>query len=212
MKSSQFSSSKLLPASEYALIVGAGATAAVSIAAQQIAVASLPLTTLVALGLLNRYRLDQRLQDSEPEGTALEESAHRARAMPQRVTAQPQPDAVSALPQTAALATSVRFSDQRQYIHETLAKKLQAQGDFAAIQQSSLQKIGAHLKQIRQEKSLSLDDIYQQTFVQPYTLRAIESGHLRQLPEPFYIRAFIKKYASALGIDGAALAADFPTP
>ncbi len=213
MKTPQFSGSKLPPSSEYALILGAGATAAISIAAQQVAVATLPVTTLVALGLLNRYRLDQRLQDSETEGFTLEESTPRpAPAAPQRVTSQPRPDAISARPQTAATpAPSARFSEQRHYIHETLAKKLQARADFAAIQQASLQKVGAYLQQIRQEKALSLDDVYQQTFIQPYTLKAIESGNLQQLPEPFYIRAFIQKYASALGLEGASLAADFPT-
>ncbi|PSR15626.1 hypothetical protein C8255_22115 [filamentous cyanobacterium CCP3] len=210
MKTPQFSGSKLPPSSEYALILGAGATAAISIAAQQVAVATLPVTTLVALGLLNRYRLDQRLQDSETEGFTLEESTPRsAPATPQRVTAQPRPDVISARPQTAA--ASARFSDQRHYIHETLATKLQAKADFAAVQQASLQKVGAYLQQIRQEKALSLDDVYQQTFIQPYTLKAIESGNLKQLPEPFYIRAFIQKYASALGLEGASLAADFPT-
>ncbi|MGG6241678.1 helix-turn-helix domain-containing protein [Nodosilinea sp. AN01ver1] len=213
MKTPQFSGSKLPPSSEYALILGAGATAAISIAAQQVAVATLPVTTLVALGLLNRYRLDQRLQDSESEGFTLEAATPRpAPSTPQRVTAQPRPDAISARPQTgAASAPSARFSDQRHYIHETLAKKLQARADFAAIQQASLQKVGAYLQQIRQEKALSLDDIYQQTYIQPYTLKAIETGNLKQLPEPFYIRAFIQKYASALGLEGASLAADFPT-
>ncbi|MGB3308924.1 MAG: helix-turn-helix domain-containing protein [Nodosilinea sp.] len=213
MKTPQFSGSKLPPSSEYALILGAGATAAISIAAQQVAVATLPVTTLVALGLLNRYRLDQRLQSGETEGFTLEESTPRpAPAAPQRVTAQPRPDAISAQPQTAATpAASARFSDQRHYIHETLARKLQVKADFAAIQQASLQKVGAYLQQIRQEKALSLDDIYQQTFIQTYTLRAIESGNLQQLPEAFYIRAFIQKYASALGLEGATLAADFPT-
>ncbi|MBE9108041.1 hypothetical protein IQ273_01195, partial [Nodosilinea sp. LEGE 07298] len=90
MKTPQFSGSKVPPSSEYALILGAGATAAISIAAQQVAVATLPVTTLVALGLLNRYRLDQRLQDSETEGFTLEASTPRpAPATPQRVTAQP---------------------------------------------------------------------------------------------------------------------------
>lgn len=214
MKTPHFSVSKLPPASEYALIIGAGATAAMSMAAQQVAVATLPVTTLVALGLLNRYRLDQRLQDSEPGGPTVEESISRQAPMvPQRVTAQPRPDAISARPQVATTPTnSARFSDQRAYIHDTLAKKLQAKADFAAVQQASLRKVGAYLQQIRQEQALSLEEVYQRTFIQPYTLRAIETGNLQQLPEPFYIRAFIQKYASALGLEGATLAADFPMP
>ncbi|MGB3201734.1 MAG: helix-turn-helix domain-containing protein [Nodosilinea sp.] len=213
MKTPPFSGSKLPPASEYALIVGAGATAAASIAAQQVAIATLPLTTLVALGLLNRYRLDQRLQAGEPEGLTLEEATSRpAPFAPQRVTAQPRPDAISARPQTAASpALSAQFSSQRYPVHETLANRLQAKADCLARQQASLQTVGAYLQQIRQEQSLSIEDVYQQTFIQPYTLRAIEAGNLRQLPEPFYIRAFIQKYASALGLEGTTLAADFPT-
>lgn len=214
MKTPHFSGSKLPPASEYALIIGAGATAAMSMAAQQVAVATLPVTTLVALGLLNRYRLDQRLQDSETSGPTLEEATHKqAPVAPQRVTAQPRPDAISARPQVATTpTTSARFSEQRAYIHDTLAKKIQAKADFAAVQQASLKKVGAYLQQTRQEQSLSLEDVYQRTFIQTYTLRAIETGNLKQLPEPFYIRAFIQKYASALGLEGAALAADFPMP
>jgi hypothetical protein len=213
MKTPQFSGSKLPPASEYAVILGAGATAAASIAAQQVAMATLPVTTLVALGLLNRYRLDQRLQDSEPSGPIIEEATARsAPGGPQRVTAQPRPDAISARPQVTANPTATaRFSSQRDYIHESLAKKLQAKADFAAIQQASLQSVGAHLQQVREEKALSLEDIYQRTFIQTYTLRAIETGNLGQLPEAFYIRAFIQKYASALGLEGDALAAGFPT-
>lgn len=182
-------------------------------AAQQVAVATLPVTTLVALGLLNRYRLDQRLQSSEPEGPTLGEATARSTpAAPQQVTAKPRPDAISAQPQASPMpSTAARFSQRRDYIHETLAAKLQAKADFVAQQQASLAKIGAFLQQIRQEQSLSLEDIYQRTFIQPYTLKAIEAGVLRQLPEPFYIRAFIQKYASSLGLEGAALAADFPT-
>ncbi|TVQ14045.1 MAG: hypothetical protein EA368_01490 [Leptolyngbya sp. DLM2.Bin27] len=211
MKTPRFSGSQLPPASEYAVILGAGATAAASIAAQQVAMATLPVTTLVALGLLNRYRLDQRLQESETEGTTVEEATARSAAVgPQRVTAQPQPDAISTRPRVAPTAAAARFSEQRDYIHESLAKKLQVKADFAAIQQASLQKIGAQLRQTREEKALDLNDIYQQTFIQPYTLKAIETGNLKQLPEAFYIRAFIQKYASALGLEGTALAADFP--
>lgn len=194
------------------MILGAGATAAASIAAQQVAVATLPVTTLVALGLLNRYRLDQRLQDSEAPGPTVEEATARsAVGGPQRVTAQPRPDAISAQPQVGAAPPAARFSEHRDYIHATLANKLQAKADFEAVQQASLQKIGADLRHRREEKGLSLNDIHQQTFIQPYTLKAIEAGNLHQLPEAFYIRAFIQKYASALGLEGAVLAASYPT-
>ncbi|NMF82276.1 helix-turn-helix transcriptional regulator [Nodosilinea sp. P-1105] len=212
MTNPQPSKPKLTPASEYALIVGAGATAAVSIAAQQVAAASLPITTLVALGLLNRYRLDQRLQDSQPVGQPLETASPKLTPpAPQRGTASPRPDRQAHRPQTVAAPTpAARFSHRRDYIHESLAVKLQAQADVVARQQASLQRVGADLKQHRQAQGWSVDDVYQQTFIQPYTIKAIETGNLSQLPEPFYIRAFLQKYAVALGLDGAIIADQFP--
>jgi cytoskeletal protein RodZ len=205
MKNPQFSGPKLTPASEYALIVGAGATAAVSIAVQQVAVASLPLTTLVALGLLNRYRLDQQLEASETETTA---SLTTSKPPPsaQRVTRRPSPSG----PQPVATPVTARFSDRRDYIHPTLARKLQDKADTVARQQASLQKVGADLRKIRHDQGLTPEDLYQRTFIQPYTLKALEAGNLRQLPEPFYICSFLKKYADALGLDGQAVADQFP--
>lgn len=82
--------SKLSSASEYALIFGAGASAAMSLAAQQVAAASVPVTALVAIGLMNRRRLDRQLQASEPFGPLLEEQSARESASPEaQVTAQP---------------------------------------------------------------------------------------------------------------------------
>jgi cytoskeletal protein RodZ len=46
--------------------------------------------------------------------------------------------------------------------------------------------------------------------VQSRLLRAIEDGNLKQLPEPVYIRGFLKRYASTLGLDGDTVAQAFP--
>ncbi|MGF1568736.1 MAG: helix-turn-helix domain-containing protein [Nodosilinea sp.] len=215
MKSPQFSVSKLPSASEYALIVGAGAGAAMSIAAQQVAVASLPITTLVALGLLNRYRLDQRLSNSELEGQSIQAISSRT-ATSHQVTTQPQPEAstpqlrpVSAAQRSAKTTPPTRSLGHPGYSPDYLRAARDEQA-FVALQKASLQKIGAYLQQVRQEKALSLQDVYDQTFLQPYTIKAIEVGELRSLPEPFYIRAFIQKYASILGLKGSELAAEFP--
>jgi hypothetical protein len=202
---------KLPAVSEYALIVGAGAAAAAGIAAQQVAVATLPVTTLVALGLLNRYRLDQRLQASEPQGPiTTAPTARSTPAAPGRVTAQPQPEAMSSRTHPLSPQPAVRVSPTPSQVHPALARQLQAKTDFEARQRASLRELGAHLRQVREDKALSLEAVYQQTFIQPYNLRAIENGDLKQLPEPFYIRAFIQKYASVLGLEGATLAAGFP--
>jgi len=46
--------------------------------------------------------------------------------------------------------------------------------------------------------------------IQPRVIRAIEAGNLKELPEGVYIRGFLRRYADALGLDGHALASEFP--
>ena len=74
-----------------------------------------------------------------------------------------------------------------------------------------LQEMGSHLRQLRQEQSMSLEEVAAKTKIQMRLLNAIESGQLEQLPEPVYIQGFIKQFADALGINGAAFASSFPT-
>ncbi len=68
------------------------------------------------------------------------------------------------------------------------------------LQRQNLQEIGANLLRIRTEKDLELDAIVAKTQITKRVLIAIEQGHLEDLPEPFYTKALIKKYAKALGI------------
>jgi cytoskeletal protein RodZ len=70
----------------------------------------------------------------------------------------------------------------------------------------NLTEIGSRLQQIRLEKRLSLEEISAQTLIQARLLRAIEQGQLEELPEPFYIKELIKKFANAMSLDGEALA------
>jgi cytoskeletal protein RodZ len=78
-------------------------------------------------------------------------------------------------------------------------------------QAEMLTEIGAYLRYLRQEKALSVEDVASKTMIPLRTLRAIEGGHLDQLPEPVYIQGFIRRYADAIGIDGAEVANAFPT-
>jgi cytoskeletal protein RodZ len=73
-----------------------------------------------------------------------------------------------------------------------------------------LGQIGDYLRQVREESFLSLEEMAVRTLIQPRLLRAIEAGTLQQLPEPVYIQGFIRRYAEALGLDGAQLAEAFP--
>jgi cytoskeleton protein RodZ len=58
------------------------------------------------------------------------------------------------------------------------------------------------LKRAREEKRVSLADIADRTLINIRHLEAIERGDTAILPEA-YVRAFIKEYASAIGLDGA---------
>ena len=68
-------------------------------------------------------------------------------------------------------------------------------------QQQQLKDIGANLNQIRVAHNISLDTVSQQTLISQRLLKAIEVGDITELPEVFYIRALIRKYAQAIGAE-----------
>ncbi|KGX88376.1 helix-turn-helix domain-containing protein [Pontibacillus litoralis] len=61
--------------------------------------------------------------------------------------------------------------------------------------------IGSRLKEAREAKKLSLEDVQQETKIQIRYLQAIEQGDFGIMPGKFYTRAFIKQYAEAVGLD-----------
>lgn len=81
---------------------------------------------------------------------------------------------------------------------------------FHQEQIEKLEEIGARLRQCRIEQSISLEEVATQTRIQARLLQAIEDGRLDQLPEPVYIQGFIRRFAEALGLNGAELADAFP--
>lgn len=85
--------------------------------------------------------------------------------------------------------------------------------DTSLLQQEQVERlmqIGAYLHHIREEKALSLEEMAARTLVQARLLKAIEEGKLHQLPEPVYVQGFIRRYAEALGLEGAEFADAFP--
>lgn len=77
-------------------------------------------------------------------------------------------------------------------------------------QQEKLTEIGGRLSKIRLQKKISVEEIATKTMIQPRFITAIEKGQLSELPEPLYIRGFIRRYAEALGVDGVEISEDFP--
>lgn len=68
-----------------------------------------------------------------------------------------------------------------------------------------MSELGQALKEAREQKGLSLDDLQERTKIQKRYLKAIEDGDFKQLPGDFYIRAFIKSYAETVGLDFSTL-------
>ncbi|UOR12658.1 helix-turn-helix domain-containing protein [Halobacillus amylolyticus] len=61
--------------------------------------------------------------------------------------------------------------------------------------------IGSRLKEAREEKKLTLEEIQSTTKIQKRYLQAIENNEFGTLPGKFYTRAFIREYASAVGLN-----------
>lgn len=64
-----------------------------------------------------------------------------------------------------------------------------------------LTELGTRLKEARLSKGYSLDDLQEITKIQKRYLVAIEEGNFAIMPGTFYIRAFIKQYAEAVGLN-----------
>jgi cytoskeletal protein RodZ len=81
---------------------------------------------------------------------------------------------------------------------------------FDQEQTQKLTEIGTHLRNLRAKKGMTLEEIATKTMVQQRFLDAIEKGQIEQLPEPLYVRGFIRRFAEALGVDGISLSESFP--
>jgi transcriptional regulator with XRE-family HTH domain len=63
--------------------------------------------------------------------------------------------------------------------------------------------LGQLLKNARMDRKISLEDLEETTKIRKRYLEAIEEGNYKILPGSFYVRAFIKNYAEAVGLDPA---------
>lgn len=72
-------------------------------------------------------------------------------------------------------------------------------------QVEQLKEISTHLRQVRQEKSIRIEEIAAQTLIRAGVLQALEEERFEELPEPIFLQGFIRRYGDALGLDGNAL-------
>ncbi|ABS22670.1 helix-turn-helix domain-containing protein [Bacillus cytotoxicus] len=69
--------------------------------------------------------------------------------------------------------------------------------------------LGQKLKEAREAKGLSIDQLHEITKIQKRYLVTIEEGDYSILPGTFYVRAFIKQYADAVGLNGEELLVEY---
>nr|WP_275296748.1 RodZ domain-containing protein [Bacillus sp. REN10] len=69
--------------------------------------------------------------------------------------------------------------------------------------------LGNRLREARKAKGLSLADVQEMTKIQKRYLTGIEEGNYDMMPGKFYVRAFIKQYAEAVGLNAEELFEEF---
>lgn len=69
--------------------------------------------------------------------------------------------------------------------------------------------LGRRLKEAREAKGMSLSDVQETTKIQKRYLEGIEEGAYDIMPGKFYVRAFIKQYAEAVGLNAEELFEEF---
>ncbi|WP_050181386.1 helix-turn-helix domain-containing protein [Domibacillus robiginosus] len=69
--------------------------------------------------------------------------------------------------------------------------------------------LGRRLKEAREAKGMSLSDVQETTKIQKRYLEGIEEGTYDIMPGKFYVRAFIKQYAEAVGLNAEDLFEEF---
>ncbi len=68
--------------------------------------------------------------------------------------------------------------------------------------------VGDRLRNAREGKGLSVDDMSARLRIPARYVRALEQGDMAALPEPTFVRGYLKSYARELGLDGEALATE----
>jgi cytoskeleton protein RodZ len=69
--------------------------------------------------------------------------------------------------------------------------------------------IGTTLAEARTRRGVDLDEVHAATGIRPRYLRAIEEEDWNALPEEFYARSFVRKYAEFLGVDPGPLVDEY---
>lgn len=83
----------------------------------------------------------------------------------------------------------------------------ESQQDFVGTSAAAAT-VGERLREAREQKSLSLEDVARQTRIPIRHLEHIERGEWDAMPAVTYSAGFARSYATAVGLDGAAIGAE----
>lgn len=73
----------------------------------------------------------------------------------------------------------------------------------------SMVRLGEALKDAREKKSVTIDQVQKQTRIHSAVLKALEEGRCDSILTPTYVKSFLKKYAEYLGLDARQLLAEY---
>ncbi|PAX51163.1 helix-turn-helix domain-containing protein [Brunnivagina elsteri] len=76
-------------------------------------------------------------------------------------------------------------------------------------QEEQFREIGVYLRQAREEKAISIEEVATHTRIRAAFIEAIEQGRAEDLPEAVFVQGFMRRYCDAIGIDGTILTANF---
>src|SRR5436190_960668 len=65
--------------------------------------------------------------------------------------------------------------------------------------------VGEQLRRARTSRQMSMEDLVKLTRISRFYLEAIETDHPERLPGQFFYKAFIRKYATLVGLDSQLL-------
>jgi cytoskeleton protein RodZ len=94
---------------------------------------------------------------------------------------------------------------------DSAASGVDAQASTAAEVPSTPTSFGARLKWEREQAGLTVSDVAARLRLHPNQIRAIEQESLAALPEPAYVRGFVRSYARIVNADPVPLLDDLST-
>ncbi len=81
------------------------------------------------------------------------------------------------------------------------SEEKKSDGTYAASKKKALQSVGEFLREARQARNLSVEDLSSSLRIGKEQLIALESGDESALPEKVYIRAMVRRIAEKLNLD-----------